>query len=74
MVRESPVDVAPPVQNPRHSFAYLNHLAEARKLELEKEKDVREGEESRMDIDTEGPSDGPHVTQPEMPIDEAQFL
>ena len=65
-----PVDVAPPVQKPRHSFAYLNHLAKKRKLELEKEeKDVREGEDSRMDVDTDGPSDGSPVAQ--ISIDEA---
>ena len=69
-----PVDVAPPVQKPRHSFAYLNHLAKKRKLELgkeEKEKDVREGEDSRMDVDAEEPSDGSPVAQQKMSIDEA---
>ena len=68
-----PVDVAPPVQKPRHSFAYLHHLAKKRKLELEKgEKDVREGEDSRMDVDAEVPSDGSTaVAQQKMSIDEA---
>ena len=66
-----PVDVAPPVQKPRHSFAYLHHLAKKRKLELEKEKDVREGEDSRMDVDTEEPPNGSVVAQPKMSTDEA---
>ena len=68
-----PVDVAPPVQKPRHSFAYLHHLAKKRKLELEKEKekDAREGEDSRMDVDTEEPSNHSVVVQPKMSTDEA---
>ena len=66
-----PVDVAPPVQKPMHSFAYLHHLAKKRKLELEKEKGVREGEDSRMDVDADEPFDGSTVAKPEMSIDEA---
>ena len=68
-----PVDVAPPVQKPRHSFAYLHHLAKKRKLELEKgEKDVPESEDSRMDVDAEESSDGSTaVAQQKMSIDEA---
>ena len=71
-----PVDVAPSVQKPRHSFAYLHHLAKKRKLELEKEKekekDTGEGEEAGMDVDREGPSDGASVgSQPKMSLDEA---
>ena len=65
-----PVDVAPPVQKPRHSFAYLHHLAKKRKLELDKEKDAREGEHLRMDVDVEEPSNGSEG-QPEMSIHEA---
>jgi len=54
-----------------HSFAYLHHLAKKRKLELEK-KDVREGEDSRMDVDAdEPPLDGSAVARPGMSIDEA---
>lgn len=67
-----PVDVAPAVQKPRHSFAYLNFLAKKRKLEVEKEKDAGEGEESVMDVDAEGPSDGASVgPRPKMSIQEA---
>lgn len=68
-----PVDVAPPVQKPRHSFAYLHHLAKKRKLELEKEKekDTREGESSTMDVDTEESPNGLPVTQSKMSIHEA---
>ena len=66
-----PVDVAPPVQKPRHSFAYLNHLAKKRKHELEKEKDVREGGDSRMNVDAEEPPNGVVVAQPKMSIEEA---
>ena len=67
-----PVDVAPPVQKPMHSFAYLHHLAKKRKLELEKkEKGVREGEDSRMDVDADEHLDGLVISQPEMSIDEA---
>ena len=68
-----PVDVAPPVQKPRHSFAYLHHLAKKRKLELEKEKDAREGENSRMDVDVgvEESSDGSVVAQQGVSIHEA---
>ncbi|KAF9644688.1 hypothetical protein BDM02DRAFT_3121491 [Thelephora ganbajun] len=68
-----PVDVAPPVQKPRHSFAYLNHLAKKRKLEREKDEDedAREGEDSGMNLDTEEPSDGSAVARPKMSIDEA---
>ena len=65
-----PVDVAPPVQKPRHSFAYLHHLAKKRKLELEK-KDVREGEDSRMDVDAEESPNSSVVGQPKMSTDEA---
>ena len=70
-----PVDVAPPVQKPRHSFAYLHHLAKKRKLELEEEEekdDVPEGEDSRMDVDVGESSGGsPVVTLQKMSIDEA---
>jgi hypothetical protein len=66
-----PVDVAPPVQKPRHSFAYLHHLAKKRKLELKEEADVREGEASKMDVDTEDLSDGSPGAQPKMSIHEA---
>jgi len=51
----SPIDIAPPVQKPRHSFTYLRHPAKKRKLELEKEKGLREGEDSRMDVDMAEP-------------------
>jgi len=34
-------------------LAYLYHLAKKQKLELEKEKDTREGEDLRMDVDAE---------------------
>jgi len=53
-----------------HSFAYLHHLAKKRKLELE-EKDVREGEDSKMDVDADESLDGSTVAQPGMSIDEA---
>lgn len=53
-----PVDVAPSVQKPRHSFAYLNYLAKKRKLDVEKEKNGRDGEDSGMDVDNEEPSEG----------------
>ena len=67
-----PVDVAPSVQKPRHSFAYLNHLAKRRKLELEKEKNTGDSEDAGMDVDREGPSDGTSVgSRPNMSIDEA---
>jgi len=66
-----PVDVAPPVQKPRHSFAYLHHLAKKRKLELEKEKEVREGEDSRMGVDMEESPNGSEAVQPKMSTDEA---
>lgn len=66
-----PVDVAPSVQKPRHSFTYLNYLAKKRKLEL-KEENVGEGEDSGMDVDAEGPSDGTSVgSPPTMSIHEA---
>jgi len=54
-----------------HSFAYLHHLAKKRKLELEKEKDVRGGEDSRMDVDADEHLDGLVISQPETSIDEA---
>ena len=63
-----PVDVAPAVQKPRHSFAYLNYLAKKRKLEHEK--DTPEVEESRMDVDVGEPSDDP-ARPPKMSVDEA---
>ena len=67
-----PVDVAPSVQKPRHSFAYLNHLAKKRKLELEKEKNGGKGEESGMDVDAEEPSEGTAVgSRSKMSIHEA---
>ena len=66
-----PVDVAPPVQKPRHSFAYLHHLAKKRKLELEKGKDVREGEDSKMDVDMEEPPDGAAASRSKMSVGEA---
>ena len=66
-----PVDVAPPVQKPMHSFAYLHHLAKKRKVELEKEEDVREGEDSGMDVDADEPSGGSAVAQQKISIDEA---
>ena len=46
-----PVDVAPSVRKPRHSFAYLNHLAKKWKLELEKEKNRGESGDPGMDVD-----------------------
>ena len=55
----------------RSSFAYLHHLAKKRKLELEKEKDTREGESSTMDVDTEESPNGLSVTQSKMSIHEA---
>ena len=67
-----PVDVAPSVQKPRHSFAYLNYLAKKRKLEVEKEENAREGEDTGMDVDTEEPADGTSVSSlPKMSIEEA---
>lgn len=67
-----PVDVAPSVQKPRHSFTYLNYLAKKRKLEGEKEKNAGGGEESRMDVDAEAPSDDTSVGSPQkMSIHEA---
>ena len=66
-----PVDVAPPIQKPTHSFAYLHYLAKKRKLDHEREEDARECEESRMDVDSDEPSGGSAVVQPKMSIDEA---
>lgn len=65
-----PVDVAPSVQKPRHSFAYLNYLAKKRKLETEKEKEktTRDGDDSGMDVDSEEPPAGVRQTTS---IDEA---
>ena len=65
-----PVDVAPAVQKPRHSFAYLNYLAKKRKLEHE-EKDTPEVEESRMDVDAGEPSDDSARPPKMMSVDEA---
>ena len=70
IVRES-LDVVPPVQKPRHSFEYLHHLVKKCKLELEKEKDAREGGNSRMDVDTEESTNGLVVSQPKASIHEA---
>ena len=62
-----PVDVAPAVQKPRHSFAYLHHLAKKRKLELE----GKDGDESRMDVDADEPSNGSVVARSRTSIQEA---
>lgn len=67
-----PVDVAPSVQKPRHSFAYLNHLAKKRKLEAEKEteKATREGDDSGMDVDVDS-EEPPAGARQKVSIDEA---
>ena len=54
----------------RVSFMYL---ARRRKLELEKVKDVREGEASTMDLNMERPSDSSAVSQSKMSVGEALF-
>jgi len=68
-----PVDVASPAQKPRHGFSHPHHLAKKWKLELEleKEKGVREGEDSRTDVDVEESLNGSVVVQPGMSTDEA---
>lgn len=65
-----PVDVAPPVQKPTHSFAYLNYLAKKRKLETEKEKNTQEND--GMDVDAEEESsESPASNRSKVSIDEA---
>jgi hypothetical protein len=66
-----PVDVAPPVQKPRHSFTYLNYLAKKRKLEVGREKDPRESEDAGMDVDAEEPPEGSVESHPKASIEEA---
>ena len=66
MVCEFPRWCRPPVQELGHSFVCPHHLAKKWKHELEDGMDVWEGEDSRMDVDMEEPSNGLAAAQLKM--------